>query len=169
MRGDLKNIRQVKQTDAEQILDIYRYYVENTAISFEETVPTINEMSGRISKTTQLYPWLVYEQQGKVSGYAYASSFRDRPAYRWTVEVTIYLADAAKGSGVATKLYQELLDILTQQRFRMAIAVVTEPNCESEKFHKKMGFKKIGVFESVGYKHEQWQNTGWWQKQLDKD
>ncbi len=165
MKASSENIRPAKPGDAEGILEVYRYYVENTAISFEQTVPTISEMSQRITMTTENYPWLVSLLNEQIVGYAYASRFRTRPAYRWTVEVTIYLADQAKRSGIATKLYNALFDELAKQNFRTAIAVVTEPNPESEKFHQKMGFRKIGTFESVGYKLGQWHNTGWWQRE----
>ena len=160
------NIRPVSVTDADAILSIYRPYVENTAISFEEKSPDVREMCKRITTLTQSHPWLVYETGHELLGYAYATSFRARAAYRHTSEVTIYLADNAKGTGVASQLYQTLLDDLASRGFYTAIAVVTEPNPASEKFHQNLGFRKIGVFESVGYKLGRWHDTGWWQKQL---
>ena len=160
------NVRPVSVTDAQAILRIYRPYVENTAVSFEEKSPDVSEMRKRITTITQSYPWFVCETGHELLGYAYATSFRARAAYRFTTEVTIYLADNVKGTGVASRLYQTLLDDLASRGFYTAIAVVTEPNPASEKFHQKLGFRKIGVFESVGHKLGRWHNTGWWQKHL---
>ncbi len=166
MASLVSDIRSVSVSDAQAILNIYRPYVESTAISFEEKVPDVNEIRNRITAVTQNYPWLVYETEQELLGYAYATSFRARPAYRWTTEVTIYLTDNAKGTGIATELYQALFQDLVERRFNVAIAVITEPNPASERFHQKLGFRKIGVIESVGYKFSQWHNTGWWQKHL---
>jgi len=166
LKSDSQCIRAVISSDAEAIINIYRYYVESTAVSFEEKVPTLTQMIERIESTTKHYPWLVYLQDEQITGYAYASKFRSRSAYRWTAEVTIYVADKVKRSGSASKLYTALLDSLVEQNFKSAIAVVTEPNPESEKFHQKMGFRKIGTFTSIGYKLNQWHDTGWWQKML---
>ena len=166
MLSDSDLIRPISHHDARACLGIYQFYVENSVVSFEEIVPTIEQMTERIESTSQSYPWLVYEVNGCVAGYAYGSSFRPRPAYRWAAEVTIYLAAQFKGKGIAAELYQSLFDALIKLGFYNAIAVVTEPNPESEKFHQKMGFKKIGKFESVGFKLNQWNDIGWWQKQL---
>ena len=159
-------IRQATPDDAKQCLNIYQYYAENTAFSFEESAPTVQQMAQRINAITQVYPWLVYDDNQIINGYAYASQFRPRPAYCWTAEVTIYLSDASKGSGIAGLLYQQLFAGLIEQGFYNAIAVITEPNPESEIFHQKMGFEKIGTFKSIGYKSGQWNDIGWWQKQL---
>ena len=158
--------RRVRENDAKACLRIYRPYVEKTAISFEEDVPSVKIMRQRIQHSSRQYPWLIYEQDSKVAGYAYASGFRPRPAYRWSAEVTIYITEKIKGTGIAQCLYQKLFEILIKQGFHNAIAVITEPNPESEKFHQKMGFRRIGVFQSVGYKLNRWHNIGWWQKQL---
>ena len=159
-------IRPAKPEDAQQCLDIYRYYAENTAFSFEENAPTVEQMAQRIADISRIYPWLVYEQDQVVLGYAYASQFRPRPAYRWSVEVTIYLDDKAKRLDIARQLYQELFAVLIKLGYYNALAVITEPNPESERFHLKLGFRKIGTFESIGYKLNQWNDIGWWQKQL---
>ena len=159
-------IRQVTKADAEQCLRIYQYYADNTAFSFEESAPTVGQMVQRIGAITREYPWLVYDDNHIISGYAYASQFRPRPAYRWTAEVTIYLSDNSKGSSIASALYQQLFARLIEQGFYNAIAVITEPNPESEMFHQKMGFEKIGIFKSIGYKLGHWNDIGWWQKRL---
>ena len=159
-------IRHATPADAPQCLHIYSYYAENTAFSFEDSAPDLHQMMLRIRDITQHYPWLVYEKNHSIQGYAYASKFRPRPAYRWTVEVTVYLDHDAKGSGIAKHLYNRLFMILAKQGFFNAVAVITEPNPESEKFHQKMGFEKIGTFNSIGYKLDQWHDIGWWQKRL---
>lgn len=159
-------IRNVNKTDSEACLDIYRWYVEHTAFSFEETAPDQAQFSRRIEAITETYPWLVYELNGKVLGYAYASSFRPRPAYRWSAEVTIYLTAKAQGQGIACQLYEELMQKLARLGYYNAIAVITEPNPPSEAFHRKIGFRRIGVFESIGYKLGAWHNVSWWQKSL---
>ena len=162
----LNSIRHATLCDAQQCLGIYAYYAKNTAFSFEEDAPDEPQMAQRIGKITQDYPWLVYEDNQTILGYAYASQFRPRSAYCWTAEVTIYLHDQAKRSGIASRLYQELFDDLIQRGFYNAVAVITEPNPQSERFHQKMGFEKIGVFKSIGYKLGKWNDIGWWQKQL---
>ena len=160
------SIRLATPGDAQQCLDIYRYYVENTAFSFEEGAPTAHQMAQRIGDITRVYPWLVYERNQKVLGYTYASQFRPRPAYRWSAEVTIYLDDSAKRTDIARHLYEQLFATLIRLGYYNALAVITEPNPESERFHLKLGFRKVGTFESIGYKLNQWSNIGWWQKQL---
>lgn len=166
MLNNSDHIRVALPDDAQQCLNVYRYYVENTAYSFEEGTPTADQMSKRINAITSRYPWLVYEKKSIIRGYAYASQFRPRPAYRWTVEVTIYLDDEFKGTGIAACLYQQLFEMLVKQGFYNAIAVITEPNPVSEKFHQKMGFAKIGTFKSIGFKLGQWHDIGWWQRRL---
>lgn len=160
------SIRLATPDDARQCLDIYRHYAENTAFSFEENAPTLQQMAQRIAEITRVYPWLVYLQDQAVLGYAYASQFRPRPAYRWSAEVTIYLDDRAKRLDIARQLYQQLFSVLIRLGYYNALAVITEPNPESERFHLKLGFRKIGTFESVGYKLNHWSDIGWWQKQL---
>ena len=159
-------IRLATPADASECLRIYTYYAENTAFSFEEGAPNVEQMAQRIGTIVKNYPWLVYDDDQTIKGYAYASQFRPRPAYRWTAEVTIYLDSDANHSGIASRLYQQLLSILIQQGFYNAVAVITEPNPRSERFHLKQGFEKIGVFKSIGYKLDQWNDIGWWQKQL---
>ena len=160
------SIRLATPDDARQCLDIYRYYADHTAFSFEESAPTVEQMAQRIANISASYPWLVFEQDQVVLGYAYASQFRPRPAYRWSAEVTIYLDERAKRSDIATRLYQELFSVLIKLGYYNALAVITEPNPESERFHLKLGFRKIGTFESIGFKLNQWSDIGWWQKQL---
>ena len=159
-------IRVASKADAMQCLAIYEHYVCHTANSFESTVPSEDEFATRIQRVSEIYPWLVYEVDAQICGYAYASSFRPRPAYNWNAEVTIYLNRSAKGKGIASQLYLSLLEQLTRLGYFNAIAVITEPNPESEKFHVKMGFNKIGSFKAMGYKLNQWHDLGWWQKQL---
>ena len=159
-------IRRAVSKDAKQCLDIYKKYADQTAYSFEQCAPSISQMAERIESITLTYPWLVFECDQLIRGYAYASQFRPRAAYQWTAEVTVYLNDQSQGSGLATELYQQLFKVLVKQGFFNAIAVITEPNPQSERFHQKMGFEKIGVYKSIGYKLDQWHDIGWWQKSL---
>ncbi|SUD34164.1 phosphinothricin acetyltransferase [Pseudomonas fluorescens] len=121
-------IRTAVITDAEAIQRIYAPIVLNTAISFEETPPSVEEIAQRIATTLQTYPYLVAEDDGEIKGYAYASQHRARPAYRWAVDVTVYVAESARRQGVGRELYETLLPILDKQRFRAAYAGIAQPN-----------------------------------------
>jgi len=160
-------IRPVTEHDIEDICEIYNYYVENTAISFEENRVSINEMEQRILNQSIDYPWLVYELDDKVVAFAYASKWKARSAYRFTLESTIYLATECQGKGVGTKLYQQLFDELTTRPIRSVMAVIALPNAGSIVLHEKMGFEKVAHFKEVGYKHKQWIDVGYWQKMFD--
>jgi phosphinothricin acetyltransferase len=159
-------IRLIKENDAAAILDIYKPYVLNTAITFEYDVPTIDEYSERIKANTSEYPWLVCTQNEKIVGYAYASKFRYRTAYQWSPESTIYLSPDVQGRGIAGVLYQTLFSILRLQGYFNVYAGVAIPNTKSEGLHLALGFKEIGVFENIGYKLGKWHNTRWFQLKL---
>jgi len=149
-------IRLVTEQDIEDICEIYNYYVENTVISFEENRISSNEMEQRVLNQSIDYPWLVYELDGKVVAFAYASKWKTRSAYRFTLESTIYLSTECQGNGIGTKLYQRLFDELATRSIRSVMAVIALPNIGSIALHEKMGFEKIAHFKEVGYKHEQW-------------
>lgn len=159
-------IRQVTESDAKAICAIYNYYVENSAISFEEELITIPEMEDRINKISADYPWLVYELNGEVVAYAYASLWKSRIAYRYTLESTVYAAHDLKQKGVGTKLYQKLFEELDESFVRSVMAVIALPNAASIGLHEKMGFEKVAHFKEVGYKLEEWVDVGYWQKML---
>jgi L-amino acid N-acyltransferase YncA len=159
-------LRAARPTDAAAILRIYGPFVADTAVSFETAVPTEAEMRERIETYASHAPWLVYETDGKVVGYAYASKHRAREGYRWTVEVSAYVDPAFHRQGIARLLYTELLAALETQGFRQALAGIALPNEASERFHESLGFSAVGVYRNIGYKLGRWHDVGWWQRPL---
>jgi L-amino acid N-acyltransferase YncA len=133
----VSKIRTAAVADAEAIQRIFAPIVSNTAISFEETPPGVEELAQRIAITLQTYPYLVAEEDGEIKGYAYASQHRARPAYRWAVDVTVYIAESARRQGVGRELYETLLPILDKQRFRAAYAGIAQPNEGSVGLHSR--------------------------------
>ncbi len=162
-------IRSATAGDAAAIAQIYAPFVTDTAISFEETPPDTSEMAGRIEKTLRDYPYLVAEQDGQVVAYAYASQYRPRHAYRFTAEVTVYSVPEGRGEGLATRLYQQILNTLSETGFHTAIAIITLPNEKSVAFHERLGFRYLGTVEQVGHKFGRWHSTGIWQQHLEKE
>ena len=166
-------IRQAACEDAEEILDIYRYYVLHTAISFEWEVPSLEEFRGRIQKTLKKYPYFVAVQNGKILGYTYAGPFVARAAYNWSAELTIYLAPEVKGQGIGRMLYETMEQALKNMGILNMYACIGDPIVEdeyltrnSEEFHAHMGFKKVGVFTKCGYKFGRWYNMIWMEKMI---
>ena len=159
-------IRLAHLEDASAFARIYAPFVEATRVSFEETVPTPDEMAERISNTLQTLPWLTLEEDGAILGYAYASPHRARPAYRWSVDVSAYLASEARGKGHGRALYEVLLDLLTRQGYTAAYAGIALPNDASVGLHEAMGFTPVGVYRGVGFKSGEWHDVGWWQRDL---
>lgn len=164
-------IRKAKVSDAENILAIYGYYVEQTAISFEYDVPALEEFEGRISKTMAKYPYFVAVQAGKIVGYTYAGAFVGRAAYDWSAELTIYLSPEERGRGTGRKLYEAIEKELADMGIRNLYACIGDPLVEdeyltrnSEKFHEHMGFIKVGTFHKCGYKFGRWYNMIWMEK-----
>ncbi len=145
---------------------IYAPYVRDTAISFESEPPDAAAMAARIAATTALHPWLVAEADGTVLGYCYATRHRERAAYRWGTDVSVYLAADARGRGLGRLLYTALLDLLRRQGFRTAYAGIALPNPASVRLHEAMGFQPIGVYPRVGYKLGRWHDVGWWELPL---
>jgi phosphinothricin acetyltransferase len=159
-------LRVAEAADAEAIAAIYAPHVTHGVASFEERAPTADEMRARIAKVAGQFPWLVAEEDGVVLGYAYADRFRDRSAYRWAVETTVYVADEAQRRGVGRLLYKALLDILRRQGFTQAIAAISLPNDASITLHEIAGFRRAGVYRQVGWKLGRWVDVGLWQAQL---
>jgi L-amino acid N-acyltransferase YncA len=159
-------IRLATTHDAGEIADIYRPLVTDTAVSFELEPPDAAEMARRIERVLDYAPWLVYERDGAVTGYAYATRFRERAAYQWSVEVTVYVRDGSRGAGVGRALYASLFAALTLQGFRTAFAGMTLPNDASEALHRAVGFTPIGVYRNVGYKHGRWHDVAWMARDL---
>lgn len=157
-------IRPAKQTDALGISEIYNHYIENTIITFEEKCISPAECADRIVKTTAAkHPWLVYEENNTVHGYAYASSWQSRCAYRYSAETTIYLAHTETGKGIGTALYNQLIDELKQSELHSLIAGIAIPNESSIALHENLGFKKIAHFNEVGWKFDKWIDVGYWE------
>lgn len=157
-------IRLAAESDAQQIHAIYAPVVLETPISFEYDIPSVDDMRGRIhDKLTHGYPWLVAERDGLVLGYAYGGRWRDRAAYQWTVEVTVYVHSDYQRFGVGRGLYVALLNVLRLQGFVMAVAGITLPNEGSVRVHEAVGFKPVGGYHHVGYKFGRWHDVGWWE------
>jgi len=161
-------IRLVTASDSEGILKIYAPYIRDTAISFETEVPTISEFSARIETIAKQYPFLVYEVDDEIVGYAYASRHRERAAYLYCVDVSIYVLPEHHGSGIAYKLYDCLLILLKELGYCNAYAGCVVPNAKSIKFHTKFGFTLIGTYRKTGYKFGQWHDVTWLEKTLTK-
>ena len=159
-------IRPAVAADAADMQAIYAPIVERTAISFEEIPPTVAEMAARIDTTGQSYPYLAAEKSGRVAGFAYASQHRSRAAYRWSVDVTVYVAEQARGAGVGRALYGALLPMLAERGFHAAFAGIALPNPGSVALHEAMGFEHVGVYREVGFKLGRWHDVGWWQRLL---
>lgn len=148
--------------DADGILAIYAPYISNTSFTFETEVPSVNSFEERIRTYLANWPWLVCEIDGVIAGYAYASRHRERVAYQWSVECSVYVHDDYQRAGVARALYTALFDILKRQGFRNVYAVINLPNDKSVAFHESCGFKYFATYEQVGYKLGRWKNVGWW-------
>lgn len=160
-------LRRAGPDDAQAIADLYAPYVSDTAITFETEAPDAETMATRISDCLKAdMPWLVALEGERLLGYAYAHAFHPRAAYRFTVEPSVYIARAAHGAGLGSRLYGALLDIVTELGYRQAVALVTLPNPASEALHKRFGFYASGGFDRSGYKFDQWIDVGLFQKAL---
>ena len=155
-------IRPAQADDGAAVAAVYAPYVRETAVSFEEVPPTAQAMAERISGTLDTHPWLVAERAGEVIGYAYAGKHSQRAAYRWTVDVTVYVRDGKGRTGVGRRLYQALLATLRMPGFRSAFAEVVLPNPGSARLHEAMGFKPVGVHHDIGHKLGRWHDIGYW-------
>jgi len=154
-------------SDAQAISDIYKHYITDTTITFEEQLVPAAQMAGRIQEIlSSSLPWLVIEQSGRVVGYAYASKWKARSAYRYSVETSVYLQHGIAGKGLGSQLYQALFDALKARGFHLAIGGIALPNEASVALHEKFGMKKVAHFEQVGFKFDQWIDVGYWQKVL---
>jgi L-amino acid N-acyltransferase YncA len=153
--------------DAAACAAIYAPQVEASPTSFEQVPPDAAEFAERIARTTATHPWLVAECDGEVVGYAYACTHRTRAAYRWAVDVSVYVAVGRRGQGHGRALYGELLERLRRQRFQVACAGITLPNEASVALHESLGFLAVGVYRRVGWKAGAWRDVGWWQLELE--
>lgn len=160
------SIRPVKISDAAFCLSLYSKYVVGSAVSFELEAPSLEEFLNRIDTISNRFPFLVAEENGTAIGYAYASAYRDRAAYQWNVEVSIYVEDQNKKSGVATALYTQLFSELERIHICKAFAVIALPNDASVGFHHKMGFEKFATYKNVGFKLNQWHDVLWMERTI---
>jgi L-amino acid N-acyltransferase YncA len=163
------HIRTASPTDAAAICTIYNHYVTTTTITFEEDAVAEPDMAQRIADVSAAgLPWVVAEAGGKVVGYAYATKWRVRPAYRYSVESTVYVDPAWVGQGVGRALYDVLLDALRQRGLRVVIGGIALPNEGSVGLHEKLGFHKVAHFAEVGMKFGRWIDVGYWELNLSK-
>jgi L-amino acid N-acyltransferase YncA len=160
-------IRLAREEDAKEILAIYSPYIINTSYTFETDVPSVQEFKDRIRTYLQTYPWLVCEMNNEIAGYAYGARHRERVAYQWCVESSIYVKDEYQHTGVAKALYSALIQILKKQGFMNVYAVINLPNGRSVRFHEKAGFTWFANYEKVGFKLGKWKTVGWWKLQVN--
>lgn len=159
-------IRLANAADAPQIAAIYRPFCADSCVSFETEAPDATEMASRVDRINARYAWLVDDSGGMVRGYAYASPHRERAAYRWAVEVTVYVHERHRGKGVGRALYADLFGRLREQGLYRAYAGILVPNPPSQAFHESMGFSLVGIYRKIGYKLGAWRDVGWWQLAL---
>ena len=167
---DIK-IRTATAEDAEELLEIYAYYIKNTAVTFEYEVPSVEEFRERISHILEHYPYLVAEDKGEIIGYSYAGRFHPRAAFGWDVEMTVYLKQEVRRAGVGRQLYAQMEEVLREQGVVRAISLIVKPEDEysdynSIQFHEKMGYKYAGELKDCGYKFHRWYTLVYMDKQI---
>jgi L-amino acid N-acyltransferase YncA len=152
--------------DGARCAAIYAPFVEGSAVSFEYSAPTAEELARRIERYSATHAWLVAEDDERVVGFAYATPHRERDAYRWATEVSIYIDPAHHRRGAGRALYRELFEVLGGRGYRIALAGIALPNEASIALHESLGFEPIGVYRAIGWKDGAWRDVGWWQLQL---
>jgi phosphinothricin acetyltransferase len=159
-------IRRCTPEDARAVAAIYDPIVATTPISFETDPPGPQEMQRRITAAGDAYPWLVFDRDGSVAGYVYASAHRERAAYRWSVDVSAYVDVSARRKGIAGRLYRVLFDVLSAQGYCSAFAGIALPNDASCSLHERVGFTPVGIYHAVGFKAGAWHDVGWFERRL---
>ena len=159
-------IRLATPADAAALLAIYAPYITGTSLTFETEVPSEKAFAERISAYLIHWPWLVYEVDGQIAGYAYGSRYRERAGYQWCVECSVYIHDGFHGKGIAKALYAALFRLLKMQGYFNVYAVINLPNDPSVRLHEACGFRWFASYENVGYKLGKWKTVGWWQLTL---
>ena len=169
----MTKIRTAETADAKRLLEIYDYYVRNTAITFEYDTPSLDEFTARMVKVMKRYPYLVIEKDGHIEGYAYAGIFKDRAAYDWSCETTIYIDHDARKTGMGRMLYEALEEKLKAMGILNMYACIGYPDTEDEyltknsaEFHEHLGFLKVGEFHKCGYKFGRWYDMIWMEKMI---
>ena len=156
-------IRVCTSADAAAIAEIYNHYVRETVITFEETPVSAAEMAQRIAQVGERFPWLVWEESGAVVAYAYATEWKPRASYRFSVESTVYVEAEHQGRGFGSKVYYALLEELGRRDLHSIVGGIALPNPASVALHEKLGFEKIAHFAEVGWKFDRWVDVGYWQ------
>jgi L-amino acid N-acyltransferase YncA len=154
------------QRDGGACAAIYAPYVTDGIASFEDVAPTAAQLAARIRETSARYPWLVLEDGGRVAGYAYATQHRTRAAYRWAVDVAVYVESGSQRRGAGRRLYEALFELLRRQGLLVACAGVTLPNDASIGLHRALGFEHVGTYRAIGWKAGAWRDVSWWQLRL---
>ena len=161
------SIRLAAEADIPAMVAIYGPYVRNTPYSFEYTAPDEQEFSRRLRDISRQYPWLVWEEQGQVLGYAYGSAPFERAAFSWCAEVSIYLDPRAHGRGIGSRLYRALEQLLARQGYQKVYALIVKENVPSLRFHQALGYRQIADFADCGFKMGGWHSIIWMEKRLD--
>ncbi|OON99310.1 MAG: hypothetical protein ATN35_13220 [Epulopiscium sp. Nele67-Bin004] len=155
-------IRFIEKKDIEAVYNIYKYYILNTSITFEITVPTLDDFIQRVNNIAKTHPYIVYEVDNNIVGYAYASRYGVREAFNWSVESTVYLDNNCKGNGIGSRLYTILLKLLEIQGFHTTYALITSSNQKSAVFHQQLGFEHITTMKKIGYKFDEWHDINYY-------
>ena len=162
-------IRAATTGDAQQICEIYNYYIENTIITFESSRLSSDEMKERISDVAQDFPWLVYQEEDHILGYTYASQWNKRCSYRLTAESTVYVRKGNYRRGIGRRLYTGLLNELKDRAIHAVIGGISLPNEGSRRLHERFGFEKVAHFREVGFKFGKWIDVGYWELVINSD
>lgn len=161
------SVRMATEQDLPRILEIYAPYIETTVCSFEYTVPSLADFTQRFLKITRQFPWLVWEENGEILGYAYGSLPFERAAYQWSAEASIYLCPQAQGKGIGRKLYAALEELLQKQGYKKVFAIITTANEASIAFHRAVGYRYVATLPDCGFKFGAWYGTVWMDKELN--
>lgn len=159
-------IRPATLNDAEALARIYAPYVQDSIISFEVTPPSAHEMGERFKQISSQHPWTVWEEENMVLGYAYANIFKNRHAYSWSVESTVYVDQKAHRRGIGKALYLDLFERLKKRGIVNVVGCISLPNDPSVKLHESLGFQKVAHFKNIGMKFNQWWDVGYWQLEI---
>ncbi|MDF7809184.1 GNAT family N-acetyltransferase [Pontiellaceae bacterium B12219] len=162
-------IRDVKKSDVPALCEIYNHYVSHTVITFEEAPVSETEMTRRIDEVTRRYPWLVFEQGGTLVGFAYASTWKSRSAFRYSAESTVYVSPDSIGQRIGSQLYEALFSRLPALELHSVVGGIALPNPASVKLHERFGFKKVAHFNEMGRKFNQWIDLGYWELLLPEN
>jgi L-amino acid N-acyltransferase YncA len=160
-------IRFATVDDAERICVIYNHYIDNSIATFEEESVAVSDMQDRVGDASEEQPWFVYELDNGLAGFAYASPWKSRCAYRFSLETTVYLSRDHLGQGIGTELYRHLIEAIRTKNIHSLIAAIALPNEASIALHENLGFKKVGQFLEVGWKFDHWIDVGYWELIFD--